>query len=144
MKISKVLVVYYTRTGNTGKMAKAIAEGAESAGAEVVVKTVNGVGKEDVSSSDAIIIGSPTHNKRIPYKVTSFLSSLKDLGLQGKLGVSFGSYGWSGEGVSILNKELEKLGIKLVSKGIRVRREPGEADLKDLRELGRKVAEAAG
>jgi len=31
-----------------------------------------------------------------------------------------------------------------VSKGIRVRREPGEADLKDLRELGRKVAEAAG
>ncbi|RLG32723.1 hypothetical protein DRN98_04875 [Methanosarcinales archaeon] len=60
--MSKVLVAYYTRTGNTGKMAKAIAEGAESAGAEVVVKTVNGVGKEVVSSSDAIIIGSPITN----------------------------------------------------------------------------------
>ncbi|OFV66526.1 MAG: lactamase [Candidatus Syntrophoarchaeum butanivorans] len=139
-----MLVVYYTRTGNTGKMAKAIAEGAESAGAEAVLKSVYSVKNEDILEADAIIAGSPTQNKRVPSKMMAFINDMKDLELDGKIGAAFGSYGWSGEAVGILNDELEKLGIKLVSKGIRVRREPGEADLRDLKELGRKVAEVAG
>ncbi|MCW7076336.1 MAG: flavodoxin domain-containing protein [Candidatus Syntrophoarchaeum sp.] len=143
MKISKVLVVYYTRTGNTEKMARAIAEGIESAGAEAVLKSVYSVRNEDILEADAIIAGSPTQNKRVPSKMMAFINDMKDLELDGKTGAAFGSYGWSGEAVGILNDELEKIGIKLADKGLRIKRTPKDKDLDRCRALGKRVAEAA-
>ena len=143
MKISKVLVVYYSRTGNTEKMARAIAEGIESAGAEAVLKSVYSVKNEDILEADAIIAGSPTQNKRVPSKMMAFINDMKDLELDGKIGAAFGSYGWSGEAVGILNDELEKIGIKLADKGLRIKRTPKDKDLDRCRELGKRVAEGA-
>ncbi len=141
--MTKVLVVYYSRTKNTEKMAEAIAEGVESAGSEAILKSVYSVNDEDVVAADAIIAGTPTQNKRIPSKMMSFINGLNDLELDGKLGASFGSYGWSGEAVGILNSELEKIGIKLAGKGLRIKRTPKDKDLDKCRELGRTVVEAA-
>jgi len=138
----KVLVVNYSRTGNTEKMARAIAEGVESAGSEAILKSVYSVNNDDVLAADAIIAGSPTQNKRVPSKMMLFINGLKDLELDGKIGASFGSYGWSGEAVGILNGELEKIGIKLAGKGLRIKRTPKEGDIDRCRALGKKVVEA--
>ena len=56
-----VLVAYHSATGNTEKMAQGVAEGAKSAGANVVVKRVAEVTAEDLLSSDGLIIGSPVY-----------------------------------------------------------------------------------
>jgi len=58
----QVLVMYYSKTGNTKKLAKEIAKGVrEVKGVKCVVKSVSEVAKEDFVSSDGIIAGSPVY-----------------------------------------------------------------------------------
>ena len=58
----RILVAYYSRTGNTKRMAEAVAEGVRSvAGAAAIVKQVDQVSKEDLEAADGIILGSPTY-----------------------------------------------------------------------------------
>jgi len=59
--MKKLLVVYYSRTGNTAQMAKAVGEGAESAGAIVKMKKVTEATPEDLFDCDAVIFGTPTN-----------------------------------------------------------------------------------
>ena len=53
--MAKALIVYYSETGNTEKMAKAVANGISSVGVDIVVKRV-----EEVGDFDAILLGSQT------------------------------------------------------------------------------------
>ena len=59
--MSKALVVYDSKTGNTEKMAKAISEGIKEAGHNVDAKHVDKTSLDDLMAADAIILGSPTH-----------------------------------------------------------------------------------
>jgi flavodoxin len=59
--MAKVLVVYYSRTGNTKKMALGIEEGIREEGVDVVVKDVKDIKVEELLEYDGIIIGSPTY-----------------------------------------------------------------------------------
>jgi NAD(P)H dehydrogenase (quinone) len=63
----RILVVCHSLTGNTEKMARAVAEGAQRAeGLEVHVKNVNRVTKSDLESAHGIILGCPTYFANIP------------------------------------------------------------------------------
>lgn len=57
--MSKVAVVFWSGTGNTEQMAKAVAEGAQEAGAEVTVLGPSEFSAGDVASYDAIAFGCP-------------------------------------------------------------------------------------
>jgi len=58
----QVLVIYYSKTGHTKKLAEAIAEGvAEVGGVTCVVKSVAEVTKDDFVTADGIIAGSPVY-----------------------------------------------------------------------------------
>ena len=57
----KVLVVYDSKSGNTEKMAQAVAKGAKQAGAEVTAKKVNETQNKDLLEADGIVMGSPTY-----------------------------------------------------------------------------------
>ncbi|GAB4277734.1 MAG: NAD(P)H:quinone oxidoreductase [Deferrisomatales bacterium] len=57
----QVLVAYSSRSGNTEKLARAVARGAEEAGAQVVLKSAEEVTKEDLTAADGIIFGSPVY-----------------------------------------------------------------------------------
>ncbi len=57
----QVLVVYSSRSGNTEKLARAVARGAAAAGAEVVLKRVAETTKEDLLAADGVILGSPVY-----------------------------------------------------------------------------------
>ncbi len=56
-----VLVVYYTKTGNTETMAKEVERGAQEDGADTRLKTATDIEMEDMRWADGIIIGSPTY-----------------------------------------------------------------------------------
>ncbi len=59
--MAKVLVTYYSLTGNTKQMAEYTAEGAKSSGADVTLQTVEHITAQDLLKFDGIIIGSPTY-----------------------------------------------------------------------------------
>jgi NAD(P)H dehydrogenase (quinone) len=64
---ARVLVVYYSRHGNTEKMAVAVAEGARRAqGVEVVLKKVQETTRDDLAAADGILLGCPTFFANIP------------------------------------------------------------------------------
>ncbi|MHB8174154.1 MAG: flavodoxin family protein [Nitrospirota bacterium] len=89
----RVLIMYYTRTGNTEKMARLIEEGAKSAGAETVSRAVSNASLDDLQGFDGIIIGSPTYYGLPAAEIAKFLNdSVKLHGkLEGKVGAAFSS-----------------------------------------------------
>jgi NAD(P)H dehydrogenase (quinone) len=64
---ARVLIAYYSLSGNTKAMAEAVMEGAKKVAAvEVVAKSVEQVTKEDLAAADGIILGAPTYYANIP------------------------------------------------------------------------------
>lgn len=91
--MAKVLVVYYSQTGNTRKMAEYVAEGAKEAGADVSLKNVSDINIDDLLRYDGIIIGSPTYYGLPAAPIVELLDeSVKFHGqLEGKVGGAFSS-----------------------------------------------------
>ncbi len=91
--MAKLLVIYYSRTGNTQKMAELVAEGAESQGAQVELKPVQDVEVEELLEYDALLVGSPTYYGTMAAELKAlFDASVKFHGkLEGKIGAAFAS-----------------------------------------------------
>jgi NAD(P)H dehydrogenase (quinone) len=71
---ARVLVAYYSRTGNTEQMAQGVAEGAKSvSGVIVSSKKVSDVTKEDLEAADGIILGCPTYFANIPGEMKTII-----------------------------------------------------------------------
>ncbi len=89
----KILVAYYSRSGNTKKMAEAVAEGAKKEGVEVDLKEIGRFEPEELLDYDGIIIGSPTYYGTLAWEVKKLLDeSVKFHGkLEGKVGGAFSS-----------------------------------------------------
>jgi NAD(P)H dehydrogenase (quinone) len=98
----KVLVVYYSATGNTLKMAKAVVEGAlKIPGVEAEAKTTGQVAETDLKTADAIILGSPTYYGNMAGPMKSFIDDwwLKyQINLTEKVGGAFSTGGSDGGG----------------------------------------------
>ena len=69
------LIVYWSKTGNTEKVALAIKEGLEEAGVDVLQKRVEDVGDVDFYAYDLVCIGFPSYQWRLPKPVYKFLNS---------------------------------------------------------------------
>ena len=91
--MAKVLVTYYSRSGNTEKMAKLISDRLKNHGVEVTLKKVQNAKPEDFKDVDGIIIGSPTYYGSMAAEVKKLLDdSVKLHGqLDGKVGAAFSS-----------------------------------------------------
>jgi flavorubredoxin len=84
MKMAKKLsVIYGTGFGNTGLMAKAIAEGATNAGLDVILKKFDEVSPGDVENADAIAIGLATYKGAGMPRVIEYVKSLAKVPLKG-------------------------------------------------------------
>lgn len=96
--MSKVAVVYWTGTGNTGMMADAVADGAKAAGADVTVLGPSQFTAADVANYDAIAFGCPAMGSEV-LEEGEFEPMFSDVegSLSGKKVGLFGSWGW-GEG----------------------------------------------
>jgi len=91
--MAKILVIYYSRSGNTEKMAKLIAEGIQAEGVDVVVKRVQEAGVDELLEYDGIVAGSPTYYGSMAWELKKlFDESVKFHGkLDGKVGAAFSS-----------------------------------------------------
>ena len=96
--MTRALVIYTTRSGNTKAIAESIADGLRACGAEVRIIDANNVTNEsDIAGYDAYLFGSPTYHGEMLQTMKTFLFIAERVNLQGKIGGAFGSYGWSGE-----------------------------------------------
>ncbi len=101
LNVAKILIVYDSKTGNTEKMALAVAEGARKVGGvEVIVKKVDQTSLDDLLEADGIIMGSPTYYGQMSGKLKAFIDdSVKIHGkLEGKVGAAFTSSGGTATG----------------------------------------------
>jgi NAD(P)H dehydrogenase (quinone) len=91
--MAKVLVIYHSRTGNTAKMAEAVAAGAKSSGAEVSIKRVGDVSLDDLKKADGIIIGSPTYYGQMAAEIKQLFDRSSEIRgqLENKVGAAFTS-----------------------------------------------------
>lgn len=98
--MAKVLVIYYSRSGNTAKMAGYVEQGVKKEGAEVVCKPVEKVQVKELLDYDGIIIGSPTYYGSISWEIKKLLDESVEFHgkLAGKVGAAFSSAGNVGGG----------------------------------------------
>ena len=96
----------------------------------------------DIFDAGAVVIGSPTLNNQLYPTLADFLTYLKGLKPLNKIGAAFGSYGWSGEAVKMINQELEAMKFDIVDPGLKVQYVPDKEALETCYELGRKIGKA--
>ncbi len=89
--MAKILVVYYSRSGNTKKMAELITESIKKESVEVVLKDVKEVEVDELLKFDGIVIGSPAYYGTMAAEIKKLLDdSVKFHGkLEGKVGAAF-------------------------------------------------------
>jgi len=92
----RILVVYDSKTGNTAKMATAVAEGAKAVeGTQVTVQRVEATTLADLQGADGLILGSPTYYGEMSATLKDLIDRSVDLHgkLEGKVGAAFTSSG---------------------------------------------------
>jgi flavorubredoxin len=139
----KAVIVYDTMWGSTTKMAHAILDGLVSEGVEVklykasVSDITHVIG--DILDAKALLVGSSTINNTMIATIGYFLEEIIGLKPRGKIGASFGSYGWGKGAVANIEKKMKEMGIKLTHEGLQIKYVPTEEDLKKCYELGKEI-----
>ena len=101
--MKKVLIVYYSLTGMTEKMAQYIAEGIRFSGQEAIFKkTTNIKNSGELERYDGYIFGSPTYHRDMAEPMKTFLFLARKACLESQLGGAFGSYTHSGDAPSLI------------------------------------------
>lgn len=145
-KENQVTLVYDTMWEATRIMAESIAQGIKNVDSSVNVKLYNSAKADkndiitEVFKSKAILVGSSTINKGILSSVASILEMIKGLEFKEKKAAAFGSYGWSGESVKIINEELNKAGFQVIGEGLKELWRPDEEGIKRAIEFGESLA----
>ena len=138
----KLVVVYLSTSGNTKKMADAIAEGADSRGVNVKVESFYDLDINELKDADAIALGSSTFWYKMHEAMARFIDRLAQEDMKGKIGAAFGSYGWSGEAPIQIADRMRDMGMKVVDPVLRVQWAPEDKDLKECERLGKDIAKA--
>jgi len=143
----KVLVIYDTMWGSTEIMANEIVEAVRAAGVEVKLLNLRKSSRSDIMKemldAAAFAVGSPTLNNGLFPTVGDFLVYLKGLRPQKKKAMAFGSYGWGGGAVKIIEQELKSAGIEVIDPGLQVKYRPYEKELLRCKKLGEQLVATA-
>jgi NAD(P)H dehydrogenase (quinone) len=162
--VVKVLVTYHSLSGNTERMAEAVADGVKSvSGAEALLKRVGKVTADDLFSVDAVVVGSPVYWSNMSGEVKTFFDNWQfkfgvfpEFKMKNKIGAAFATGGQvsSGKELTMLTILAAMLGNQMIvvsgggAFGASATTEgdsPGidKKELADAKELGRRVAEVA-
>ena len=142
--MSKLAVIYWTGTGNTGAMAQAVADGAKSAGVEAELLTVSEISADAAAAYDKLALGCPAMGAEVleEGEFEPFFTALEGR-LAGRKVALFGSYGWGdGQWMREWQERTEKAGAVLCGEGLIVNEAPDEAGLESCRALGARLASA--
>ncbi|TKB09059.1 FprA family A-type flavoprotein [Desulforhopalus sp. IMCC35007] len=142
----KALVIYDSMWHSTEEMAHAVSDGLLDAGVSTNLVNLQVHHRSDVMTqvlgAKAVVLGSSTLNNGLLPRMAGFLMYMRGLKPTNKIGATFGSFGWSGEAVSLMNKALEEMKINVIEDGMKVKYVPDEEKLEECREMGRRIGKA--
>jgi flavorubredoxin len=142
----KAVVVYDTMWHSTEMMAESIAAGINNESVKArplhLRKWHRSEIMTEVFDAKAVIVGGPTLNNGLFPSLADFLTYMKGLKPQNKIGAAFGSYGWSGEAVKLITTELEAMKFQVIDPGLRIQYVPDKEGLEGCYEFGRKIGKA--
>ena len=115
----KALIIYSTITGNTKKLAEKLSIGLKDKGITTEIINVSkdfdmDKIKDSIKGADLLLFGSSTRYGDMVGRIEEVLKKVKDMNFQNKVGAAFGSYGWSGEAIEIIQDYLSETNIKLL------------------------------
>ena len=145
-KTLSVALLYASAYGNTGIIANAIARGITKAG--VAVESINceiatpEEIKTAVEKSAGFIMGSPTLGGHAPTPIQTALGIVLSTAEKTKLAGVFGSFGWSGEAIDLLENKFRNSGYRFGFEPIRVKFTPDDKTLQMCEEAGIDFAQA--
>ncbi len=138
----KALVAFTTRSGSTKKMAETIAEGIRMEGLEAEVVNVSMIKDEKaLDGYEAYVFGSPTYHGEMVQALKTFLFLAEKAGLEGKVGGSFGAFGWSGEAPERIYQTMKNIfNMNMVSDALRLKNVILGGGVQMAQEYGRSIA----
>ena len=135
-----VALLFASAYGNTAALASALGQGIAKVGVRVQSMNCEFSSGEDlrqaIHSSQAVLIGSPTLGGHAPTPIMAALGTVLAEAAPGTPVGVFGSYGWSGEAIDLLEKKLQDCGFPFAFPTLRVRFSPDAATLKRCDEIG--------
>ena len=130
------IVVYDSMWNSTDAMAKTIAEAFRDCGMPVRLYNLKSNHYSDIVpdllTCKYIAVGSPTLNSQMMPSVASFLCYLKGLSPKTREAFAFGSYGWGGQSIEQVEKELETCGFHICMDKIRIPYIPTQEQLQQI------------
>jgi flavorubredoxin/flavin reductase (DIM6/NTAB) family NADH-FMN oxidoreductase RutF len=141
-----VALIYASAYGNTATLAQAIAKGITKAG--VAVESINCEFAEPAEIQEAIekcagfIIGTPTLAGHAPTQIQTALGIVLSTATKSKLAGVFGSFGWSGEAIDLVESKLKDAGYRIGFEPIRAKFKPTAATIQECKETGTDFAQA--
>jgi flavorubredoxin/flavin reductase (DIM6/NTAB) family NADH-FMN oxidoreductase RutF len=135
-----VALLFASAYGNTAAIADTLAQGVARTGVRVESVNCEFTPPEQllaaIRSCDAILIGSPTLGGHAPTPIVSALGTVLAEGDRSKPVGVFGSFGWSGEALDLLESKLRDGGFRFAFEPIKVKFSPDPASLKAIEETG--------
>ncbi len=138
----KALLVYATRTGETQKIAELIAEGLRFSLVDAQVVNANKIkNAEELEGYDALIFGSATYNGEMLQSMKTLLFLAEKANLEGKVGGTFGAFGWSGEAPERIFDTMKNIyKMQMVAGPLRLKSSTLEGGMKAAQEFGKEIA----
>ena len=151
--MSQVLIIYHSRTGNNEAMARAVSDGAVSAGATVVMKKVTEATGSDIVNCDAVAFGSPIYYGYMAGVLKDFFDSNTNALREEIDNKPYATFSSSGSGKSltlesidnvceVVNRVSKATRLSKVCDGIATPGKPSPEVLEECKELGVKLATA--
>lgn len=143
--MKNAVIAYWSLSGNTELMAKAIAEGVSESGADVRVERVEYIDHTEVLDFDVIILGCPAMTTEIleEQEFKPFFTFLRPY-LRDRYVALFGSYEWSDEYMERWEKMVvDNGGTLLGGKGLTMAGRPNESQLQECKEFGKRIMSEA-
>ncbi|WDV45860.1 FprA family A-type flavoprotein [Clostridiaceae bacterium M8S5] len=143
-----IFIPYVSAYGYTAKMADEIANGIKAVdeGINVEVCDVEDIDifelEEKVENCTSIIIGCPTINQNILLPIYKLFAVLNPITNRGKKAAAFGSYGWSGESIKIIEDNIQNHKLKVALPGLKAIFLPDEDTIDKCRDFGKEFVNA--
>jgi len=139
----KTLVIYDSMWHSTELMAQAIGKGLQETGVSTRMINLKVHHRSDVMTqvlgAKAVVIGCSTLNNGLLPRMAGFLMYMRGLKPTNKFGAAFGSFGWSGEAVGLINTALTDMKIEVIEDGLRLKYVPDDSKLEECVEMGRRI-----
>ncbi len=139
----KTLVIYDSMWHSTETMAHAIGAGLQETGVSTKMINLKVNHRSDVMTevlgAKAVVIGCSTLNNGLLPRMAGFLMYMRGLKPTDKFGAAFGSFGWSGEAVSLINTAMQEMKIEVIEDGLKMKYVPDAHKLEECVAMGRRI-----